>query len=194
MPRFRTDLALAIDLENTCWDGPPPPGMRPEIIQIGLVEVDFANLRLGREARLHVRPVRSEVSEYCTALTGITPETVRREGRPFAEVLRGIAKAYGPRGKSLLAWGTDWFEIEARCREEGCENPFPPEGSINLGQAFGLLHGAGSRLGMYAALAAAGIDPVGRRHDGLDDARNLARLVLHHAEVLRTSLAPLPAP
>jgi inhibitor of KinA sporulation pathway (predicted exonuclease) len=185
MQRFRTDIALSVDVERTCWDGDPPDGMRPEIIQIGLVEVDFDNLRLGREARMFVRPYLSTVSPYCTSITGITPEILKREGRPFAEVLRTIAKDWGPAHKSLLSWGSDWHGIEAECRENGYVNPFPAEGAINIGQAFTLLHGARSRLGLYAALEAVGIEPVGSRHDGLDDAKNAGLLALHHARELR---------
>lgn len=185
--RFRTDVALSIDIEMTCWEGEPPEGMRPEIIQIGLVEVDFENLRLGREARLYVRPYRSTVSPYCTRLTGITPDILKRDGRPLGEVLRTIAKDWGPRHKSLLSWGSDWHAIEAECREVKCGNPFPSDGAVNIGQIFTLLHGARYRLGLYAALQAAGIEPVGSRHDGLDDARNAGLLALHHACELRAA-------
>ncbi len=190
MRRFRTDVALSVDVERTCWEGEPPAGMRPEIIQIGLVDVDFERMTLGRGARFYVRPVRSEVSEYCTEITGITPGILKREGRPLGEVLRTIAKDWGAGRKSLLAWGSDWHAIDAECREAGCDNPFPADGAVNVGQVFSLLHGSETRLGMYAALQAAGIEPVGDRHDGLDDAKNLGLLMLHHARELRAGLAP----
>nr|WP_246581142.1 3'-5' exonuclease [Deinococcus aestuarii] len=76
-----------IDVEATCWEGAPPPGQVNEIIEVGLCVVDtVTRQRVGRH-RLLVRPERSEVSEFCTRLTGWTPEDVR-DGLSFAEACR----------------------------------------------------------------------------------------------------------
>jgi hypothetical protein len=40
--------ALYIDLELSCWAGAPPRGMRQEIIEIGVVELDLATLEITR--------------------------------------------------------------------------------------------------------------------------------------------------
>jgi inhibitor of KinA sporulation pathway (predicted exonuclease) len=63
-------LLNVIDVEATCWDGAPPVGAVGEIIEIGLTIVDLGRgERVGRH-RVLVRPVRSEVSAFCTELTG----------------------------------------------------------------------------------------------------------------------------
>jgi inhibitor of KinA sporulation pathway (predicted exonuclease) len=32
----RLDQILVVDVESTCWEGEPPDGQEPEIIEIGL--------------------------------------------------------------------------------------------------------------------------------------------------------------
>jgi hypothetical protein len=54
--------ALYLDLEWTCWDAPPPPGMQPEIIEIGLVEMNLDTLDIIQEGTYFVRPRRWERS------------------------------------------------------------------------------------------------------------------------------------
>ena len=68
------DVVLVVDLESTCWDGPPPPGQTSEIIEIGLCTVDLKALTRTEKRSLLVKPVRSNVSEFCTKLTTITPD------------------------------------------------------------------------------------------------------------------------
>ena len=50
----------------------PPPGQRSEIIEIGLCVVDVARLERIEKRCMLVRPVRSEISEFCTQLTTLT--------------------------------------------------------------------------------------------------------------------------
>ena len=61
------DKILVIDLESTCWEGPPPLGQVSEIIEVGLVVVDVATLTRGEKRSILVKPVKSQVSEFCTA-------------------------------------------------------------------------------------------------------------------------------
>ena len=72
----KLDHILVIDLEATCWDGPPPPGEVSEIIEIGVCPLELATgRRLGKRSLL-IKPTRSRVSEFCTRLTTLTPEQV----------------------------------------------------------------------------------------------------------------------
>ena len=82
-----------IDVEATCWEGRPPPGQVHEIIEIGLTVVDLtAGKRTGRH-RILVRPERSAVSGFCTALTGLTQGQVD-SGVSFAEACKVLAAQY----------------------------------------------------------------------------------------------------
>lgn len=196
MQAFKTSRALVLDVEATCWEGGiPPAGMRSEIIEIGIVEIDLDAFAVSREASYLVRPSASEISAYCSELTGITPERMKAGGRPFKEVLRTLAGHFGPARKCLLAWGDDWSDIESACRDLGEENPFPRDGFVNLGLMATLLAGAGRRLGLYEAMDALGVEATGRRHSGLDDARNAGKFFLSVAEQSRPLLSrPAAAP
>jgi inhibitor of KinA sporulation pathway (predicted exonuclease) len=80
------DQIIIIDLEATCWEGDPPPDQEKEIIEVGLCLLDVATGLRGEHTSIVVRPERSTVSAYCTALTTLTQEEVDA-GVPFAEVL-----------------------------------------------------------------------------------------------------------
>ena len=193
--RLRTDVALVLDVEETCWEGDPPVGMAPEIIEIGVAELDLRELVVLREASLLVRPVRSVVSDSCTRLTGHTADDLRRKGRPIAEVLRTFSKNFGPSKKVLMSWGDDWKELARDAELAGVTNPFPREAFQNIGQMFTLLSGSKTRLGLTAALEAAELGFDGVPHRGVDDARNTARLYVHYAAGFRRLFpAPRQAP
>ena len=73
------------DLEMCCWnEGDKSTG---EIIEIGLAEVDLVKMEIIKRAQYYVKPENDEISRFCTELTGITPKTIKRQGRPLSEVL-----------------------------------------------------------------------------------------------------------
>jgi inhibitor of KinA sporulation pathway (predicted exonuclease) len=167
--------------------------MRSEIIEIGIVEADTSSSEITRERSFLVRPAVSEISPFCTDLTGITPAAVRREGRPLDEILRTIGNEYGL-AKTVVTWGNDAGGIDRCCKEAGITNPFEATRFINVGQLLSLMIGEDRRVGLYEALHMLGVDETGRRHSGLDDARNtmLAYLEIGHRTVLRSSAAKTP--
>jgi hypothetical protein len=68
------DKIIVIDLESTCWEGPPPEGQVSEIIEIGVVTLDVASLERVEKQSILIKPVKSQISEFCTKLTTLTPE------------------------------------------------------------------------------------------------------------------------
>ncbi len=191
MAALRYDRLLCIDLELTCWEEHPPAGQRREIIEIGIVEVDPRKLEILREDRYLVRPASSEVSPFCTALTGLTAGELRRHGRPLLEVMRTVVATYGPGRKATLAWGDDWSAIERDCEAAGIPNPFPGPASINLGQIYMLLTGATQRPSVSRALQELGLEFDGRPHGALVDARNTIAI---YRELATRFRAPAPTP
>lgn len=199
MPQLRTDRVLALDLELTSWESDPPPSQRPEIVEIGIVEIDTAGPEIISSARYLVRPRIAEISDYCERLTGLTRLEVKQDGRRLSEVLQTIENVFDPMHKMLVTWGDDWRAIENGCREEvfatasGSHsllayvrfNPFLPENVVNLGALVSLWSGTDCRQGMLEAMVAAGVAPEGRRHRAFDDAFNLARLICRYVECFR---------
>lgn len=182
----RYDKALALDLEMTCWqDECPPPGQAAEIIEIGLAEADLRALRVTRRESFLCRPARSEVTAYCTQLTGLTRERLIREGRPLAETLNRIAKTWGGRSRPVFVWGDDLAELTRQAREQHARTDLFPVGhdlsgmvrAIAQAQPGGPL-GSGSGISVEDALAMLGLAFEGRPHSGVDDAANTARILI----------------
>lgn len=179
-------LLNVIDLEATCWDGQPPPGAVSEIIEIGLAVVDLgARERVARH-RILVRPARSRLSAFCTELTGITEAETDR-GVSLARACDTLVREHGAGGRPWASWGDyDRKQFLRQCAADGVPYPFghPAERAhTNAKALFTDAHGLRRRPGMARALEIAGLPLEGRHHRGVDDAWNIAALVLHLARL-----------
>ncbi|MGW4575973.1 exonuclease domain-containing protein [Streptomyces tendae] len=189
MDRRATDgghagLLNVIDLEATCWDGQPPPGEVGEIVEIGLAVVDLhARERVGRH-RILVRPTRSRVSAFCTELTGIT-QAEADGGVSLAVACDTLVREHGAGVRPWASWGDyDRKQFVRQCAADGVPYPFghPAERAhTNAKAVFTVAHGLRRRPGMAQALEIAGLPLTGRHHRGVDDAWNIAALVLRLA-------------
>ena len=152
--------------------------------------------RIGRTLSARVRPRRSAVSPFCTALTDISPEDARR-GRPLPEVLSSLRSGLGGSGKTWAAWGRDDETLARGCAAAGCGMP-RMGGFLDLGALWGMLSGAERPIGLRRALEGLGMDFEGMPHRAPDDAVNAARVAMAVSGVLRASLrtgdAPVPGP
>lgn len=185
---FRTDRLLVVDLELTCWETrQPPEGEQPDIIEIGIAEVDNEKLEILRAGRFLVQPERSHLGDFCTRLTGITPGELARQGRPFREVCRSIEREWAPRHKTWAAWGKDALAVAEAAGIHGVESPFSAS-HIDLGHLYDLLSGAPQRVGLRAALGTLGLEQQGERHRAQDDAAGAARVYIELARRLRGAM------
>ncbi|MGI5163425.1 exonuclease domain-containing protein [Spirillospora sp. CA-253888] len=170
-------LLNVVDVEATCWTGRPPPGQTSEIIEIGLCVVDLAARERVAKHRVLVRPRRSEVSAFCTELTGLTPQEVAR-GVTFDEACELLVEAHGARTRAWASWGDyDRKQFERQCGPGGPRYPFGRR-HANAKKIFTEAHGLRRRPGMAQALEHAGLPLEGRHHSGPDDAWNIGALVL----------------
>jgi inhibitor of KinA sporulation pathway (predicted exonuclease) len=192
MSRQRKDRMLFVDTEQTCWDAPsPPPGQEPEIIEIGVAEVDVGALEVVRAKSMLVRPYRSAVSDFCTALTGLDAAALKRDGRRFAEVANSVRKEFGTAQKMWVSWGRDDETVARDCAATQAANPFPGP-HVDLGALWGMMSGAKAAVGLAEALQSEGLEWEGLPHRGMPDAVNLARLFIQLARRQRQSV-PAPA-
>jgi len=176
MKPVRADSLLVFDLEVTCWEGAPPQGKSPEIIEIGMVEVDAHELAITREASFLVRPSHLDLSDFCQKLTGITPAQLKAHGRPLEEVLNTLARKWGARNKLWTAWGRDDLQLVAETASRGIDLPIGAFVDFEL--MFRVLIDGNLRIGLSDALQHFEISFDGRPHSGLDDARNTAQLAI----------------
>jgi 3'-5' exoribonuclease 1 len=165
---------LVVDLEATCDDKGAVPRAESEIIEIGAVLVEADTLRAVEEFQTFVRPVvHPTLTAFCTELTTITQADV--DGAPlFTEVAPELA-AFGA-GAIFCSWGNyDRNQLEADARRHGIAMPLPGP-HMNLKDVFARAVG-GRRRGNRNALARVGLAATGTHHRGIDDARNIARLL-----------------
>ncbi|MFE0419750.1 exonuclease domain-containing protein [Streptomyces tendae] len=146
--------------------------------------VDLApGVGVGRH-RTRGRPPRSRVSAFCTELTGITQAEADR-GVSLARACDTLVREHGAGARPWASWGDyDRKQFVRQCAADGVPYPFglPAERShTNAKAVFTEAHGLRRRPGMARALEIAGLPLEGRHHRGVDDAWNIAALVLRLA-------------
>ncbi|MEG4286845.1 3'-5' exonuclease [Microcoleus sp. A006_D1] len=169
---------LVLDLEATCCDKGSIARNHMEIIEIGAVMVDSTTLTIVDEFQSFVKPIRHPIlTEFCTSLTSIAQTQVE------------IAPTY-PEASTLLknwlsgysngvfgSWG-DFDRKQFKQDSNFHQLPFPiAYPHVNLKKMFTETQGLPKRHGMEKALELAGLPLEGTHHRGIDDARNIAKLL-----------------
>lgn len=169
---------LAIDFEATC-DEPYNPDPQ-EIIEFPAVLVDPG----GRTAEFHsyVRPTaHPKLSPFCQKLTGITQGQVD-PAPPFPEVLRQFEEW---RTKTcpdaLVVTSGNWdlaSMLPRACAQHGLDVPKWADRWADMRQLYAENYPRGSDRSTQTEIASGvGVALEGRLHSGIDDARNIARVV-----------------
>jgi inhibitor of KinA sporulation pathway (predicted exonuclease) len=167
---------LVIDLEATCDERHRIPREQTEIIEIGAVLVD-EELRPVDEWQTFVRPVIHPVlTPFCTKLTSIVQAQV--ETAPlFAEAIARLAAYLAGRTPLFCSWGDyDRAQLAREAARNGVPLPLG-EQHFNVKEGFKQRSGDGKPRGVGQALQYAGLRFEGTAHRGIDDARNIARLL-----------------
>ena len=185
---------LVIDLEATCDERSPVFPKESEIIEIGAVMVDGRQLDTIGEFQTFVRPVRHPVlTAFCTQLTSITQAEVDA-ACGFADAiaaLGGFIAQYSDQGwPQFCSWGD--YDKHQFAKDAAYHGVALPLGSdhINLKTAFSRALRDKKRYGMSRALKRVGIELEGTHHRGIDDARNIAKLLPYAVE--RRAFPPAP--
>jgi inhibitor of KinA sporulation pathway (predicted exonuclease) len=179
---------LVLDVESTCWE---PPSAQPaneisEVIEIGIAVVDTQKLEIVTNSSIIIRPQKSKVSGFCTQLTTLTQEYVD-QGTTFQAAIETLRKTYKSNDRVFVSWGDyDRKMFERNCRDYDVKYPFGPR-HMNLRNTFTMLHGLSKEPGMDAALELLGIKLDGTHHRGVDDARNIANILIHTLKKFRAT-------
>ena len=180
------DKIIVIDLESTCWDGPPPTGQVSEIIEIGVATLDVATLQRADKQSILVKPVRSQVSDFCTRLTTLTQDHFASAGS-LTDATKILKKQFHSQDRLWASWGDyDRRQFERVCKDAGVAYPFGIS-HLNVKTLFAVTHGLDHEIGMDAACQHAGLPLEGTHHRGADDAWNIAALL---ATLLRPARRP----
>jgi inhibitor of KinA sporulation pathway (predicted exonuclease) len=179
------DKLLVIDLESTCWEGPPPAGMTSEIIEFGLCVVDVAKLERGEKRCLLVKPVKSEISAFCTQLTTLTTADLHAAGT-LAEAAQVLKKEYRGHERLWASWGDyDRNQLQRCCQDQSVSYPFGGR-HLNVKTLFAVAHGLVKEIGLDAAYSQLGEKLEGTHHRGVDDAWNIAGLLCGLLRTMRS--------
>ncbi len=171
----KLDLALVIDVESTCWNHFPPRGQTSEIIEVGLCVVDLQLIRQCERRSLMVKPMMSEISEFCTELTGIT-DAMLHDAPPLAHAVQILRDQYQAGDRLFASWGDyDRKQFQRNCQMYNIPYPFGPT-HLNIKNLFSTALGLPQELGIDAACERMGLTMEGVHHRGVDDAWNAARV------------------
>ncbi|MCQ4347381.1 exonuclease domain-containing protein [Pseudomonas stutzeri] len=173
---------LVIDLEATTDDGGWPTE-EMEIIEVGAVVVD-EQAREQDHFQSFVRPTRRpQLTAFCRQLTRIdqadvdhAPTLLQLQARFEPWLQRHL-----PHLQGWLSWGNyDREQFAAEWRRQGIRSALGELPHFNLKKLFNRQfkdRTGRKQVGLNRALEVAGLEFRGTQHRGLDDARNIARLL-----------------
>ncbi|WP_299709254.1 3'-5' exonuclease [uncultured Tenacibaculum sp.] len=175
--KLRGNKIIVIDIEATCWNGKIPAGQVNEIIEFGISELDIETGEISKNKGILVKPERSEVSPFCTELTTITQDLLDKEGISFKEACRQIREDYNAKEYVWASYGAyDLKMIKNQCKIRGVEYPLSQE-HVNVKEFFTEVKGLRRKVGMKGALHILDIPLEGTHHRGVDDAKNIAKIL-----------------
>jgi inhibitor of KinA sporulation pathway (predicted exonuclease) len=168
---------LVVDLEATCDENMKLPREETEIIEIGAVLVASDTLAHVAEFQTFVKPIRHPtLTPFCTRLTTITQAQVDAAPK-FPLAIRAFAEFLKGRDFLFCSWGDyDRAQFERDGRRHGVRPPLGRD-HWNLKEAYRRASGETKKLGNGQALREVGLRQEGTAHRGIDDARNIARLL-----------------
>lgn len=172
----KLDQIIVVDIEATCWEGKVPSGMESDIIEIGICLLDIQCGAITANQAIMVKPERSEISTFCTALTTITSDMLK-DAISFKEACALLKNDYQSQRRAWASCGAyDLKQFQQQCEDMKVPYPFGPS-HINVKTLFALQHKLTHEVGMAEALFRLNIPLQGTHHRGVDDALNIAHIL-----------------
>jgi inhibitor of KinA sporulation pathway (predicted exonuclease) len=169
---------LIVDFEATCADNGTIPREQMEIIEIGAAVVQAGDLQPVDEFQCFIRPVREpELTAFCTKLTSIKQSDV------------DAAPAFPEAIESFTAWlrrypdfvFCSWGDYDRNQLRQDCAFHKIPyamgDAHINLKRLIAERQHLAKKPGLGDAIRLAGLEFHGTHHRGIDDVRNIVRLL-----------------
>lgn len=199
------DYFAMVDFEATCWLGGDMA--ESEIIEFPVVLLDARTGKVAGEFHRYAKPVKHQIlSHYCTSLTGITQDTVNAAStfnKVVYDVLAWLKEKASGADVLFVADGTwDMQDILPKQWAKSCPDEAYPEvfeNHMDLRDLFLRMKpvlrvwGKGQLHQMCRHLD---LEPEGQLHSGIDDTRNLARIMQtlmkekHMVRILRGIAVP----
>ena len=175
MTNMKYDKIIVVDIESTCWEKNAPQGVN-EIIEIGICTIETKSGNILESRSIIVKPIYSTVSEFCTKLTTLKNEDVEN-GISFSDACSILVNEFKTDKYTWASYGYyDMTQFKIQCERENVAYPF--SGShINVKILFSLINSLKKQVGMDKALKMSKMPLEGTHHRGVDDARNIARIL-----------------
>jgi len=185
--KIHFDSIVVVDIEATCWEkGKQPKDERSEIIEIGLCSLNIKTLESSEKTQLFIKPIQSNVSEFCTDLTGLTQAKLDKEGIAFVEACKIMQEKFNTKKRVWASYGDyDKTMFQNQCKDFGVDYPFNRR-HINVKTYLPIVFGLTKELGMDKGLNVVGLPLIGVHHCGADDAWNISRIL---SELIRGGAA-----
>lgn len=184
-PKAKSDKIIVVDLETTCTNEHAEQFLN-EIIEIGMCIVDLKKLIVEKNVSLMVKPQRSEVTDFCTRLTGITADDVK-DGMTLPEAADMLINEFQTNEYVWASWGDfDRLIVNRECKQYKARFPFNRQ-HLNLKALFGVMHNLDELVGLDRAAKMTDQPFLGEHHRGVDDARTAAQLLINMKLPVRES-------
>jgi inhibitor of KinA sporulation pathway (predicted exonuclease) len=164
---------VVVDLEATCWGGKAKA--KNEIIEIGAVAYKVGK-GITSEFRAFVKPILQPIlSDFCRNLTRIEQSQID-SAASFPEVYpEFLSWKQENHPRAVVSWGRyDYMQFASDCALHNI--PFNLGTHPNLKHIFSVVQQCG-RCGMKRALRELELPLEGVHHGGIDDARNIAKIL-----------------
>ncbi|RKO90905.1 hypothetical protein BDK51DRAFT_31388 [Blyttiomyces helicus] len=190
------DFIIALDLEATCDENYADPSLirvprdKGEIIELSWAVVSVHERVIVYQSQSYVKPENTEVTPFCTQLTGITKEILDEKGdtlRKAVDTLTNFIQTHPQSAFCLITHG-EWdlrYQLTRECREKGI--PLPPYLGVyfdcvqEVNRVLSVVAGVPRTVGSSTLLGlskALNIQHEGRVHSGIDDALTVARITI----------------
>jgi inhibitor of KinA sporulation pathway (predicted exonuclease) len=183
---FSCKKIIVFDLEATCWEGRDNAHKWREVISLGACILDLKTLEISDKFHMVCKPVRTEISEYCTRITGITKEQAEN-AVDFEVMTKSIMEKFQTKSFPCAAWGNDNEFMYYESRDKDCKYPFSNE-YINISLLYSVLFGTSHNNGLERSLAELGMKFEGEKHDPYWDSYNAARILKYLMEKSRETV------
>lgn len=181
------DCINVIDCEATCWENHNiPDGETQEIIEIGICELSIKSLEIKNKTQILIHPTVSNVSEFCSDLTGLTQKKLLEEGVDFAKACEILKNRFNSRKRVWASYG-EWDRrmFQNQCELFEVDNPLNYR-HLNIKMYLPIVFALSKECGLQKALEFCGMAFEGTHHVGADDAFNTARIL---KEIIRGGVA-----
>lgn len=172
--KYKVELnrALSIDFELTCWEPGEGDNKTPEIIQIGIAELNLKTLKRTRSDSWYVKNEFGNISEYCTSITGITQDLLNKKGFKLQDAARLVSRKYGTKNKSWFSWGSDKRAHDEDCIKKSVD-PFLSNAFVDASLLYSQICGASTSTSLKDIADHFDVQFEGQAHDAKIDAEVL---------------------